>query len=166
MNDVQPSTGVSTQEEADTLIMLHAAEISKAGKNVHIITQDTMLCSLLFEDLQFVVFRQPFLWEQVTTEEKEKKMLKPIYERLGTSKAAVLPGFHYLTGCDTCGHIEGIGKKTAFKAFTETTPAEHSALSQHGVEEMPSSDVVSGYERFLGRLLGTKKTYRPTHLKN
>ena len=41
MNDVQPLTDVSTQEEADTLIMLHAAEISKAGKNAHIITQDT-----------------------------------------------------------------------------------------------------------------------------
>ena len=31
MNNVQPSTGVSTQNEADTLIMLHAAEISKVG---------------------------------------------------------------------------------------------------------------------------------------
>ena len=41
MNDVQPSTGLSAQEEADTLIMLYTAEISKAGKNVHIMTQDT-----------------------------------------------------------------------------------------------------------------------------
>ena len=41
MNNVQPSTGVSTQEEADTLIILHAAKISKAGKNVHIMTQGT-----------------------------------------------------------------------------------------------------------------------------
>ena len=31
MNNVQPSTGVCTQNEADTLIMLHAAEISKVG---------------------------------------------------------------------------------------------------------------------------------------
>ena len=41
LNGIQPSTGVSTQEEASTLIMLHAAEISKAGNNVHIMTQDT-----------------------------------------------------------------------------------------------------------------------------
>ena len=41
MNNVQSSTGVITQEETDTLIILHAAEISKAGKNVHIMTQDT-----------------------------------------------------------------------------------------------------------------------------
>ena len=50
-----------------------------------------------------------------------------------------------------------LGKKTAFKAFTEATPAELSALSQLGIEEMPSADVVSGCERFLCRLLGTKK---------
>ena len=43
----------------------------------------------------------------------------------------------------------GIGKKTAFKAFTEATPAELTALSQLGVEEMPSADVVLGCERFF-----------------
>ena len=59
----------------------------------------------------------------------------------------------------------GICKKTAFKAFTEATPAELIALSQLGVVEMPSADVVLGCERFLCRLLGTKKTYRPTQLK-
>ena len=32
MNDVQPSTGVSTQDGADTLIMQHTAETCKAGK--------------------------------------------------------------------------------------------------------------------------------------
>ena len=33
--------GIAQGQEADILIMLHAAEISKAGKNVHIMTQDT-----------------------------------------------------------------------------------------------------------------------------
>ena len=88
---------------------------------------------------------------------KRIKLLKPIYVCLGRSEAAALPEFHCLTGCDTCGLIKGIGKKTAFKAFTKTTPAEHSAVSQLGVEEMPSADVVSGCEEFLCRLLGTKK---------
>ena len=48
-------------------------------------------------------------------------------------------------------------KYTSFKAFTETIPAELTALRQLGVEEMPSADVDSGCERFLCRLLGTKK---------
>ena len=42
-----------------------------------------------------------------------------------------------------------IGKKTAFKAFTESTPAELTALSQLGVVEMPSADVVLGCESFF-----------------
>ena len=74
---------------------------------------------------------------------KRIKLLKPIYVRLGTSKAAALPEFHCLIGCDTCGHMKGVGKKTAFKAFTKTTPAEHSAVSQLGVKEMPSADHAS-----------------------
>ena len=42
------------------------------------------------------------------------------------------------------GHVDrGIGMKTAFKAFTEATPAELTALCQLGIEEMPSADVVS-----------------------
>ena len=39
--DNKPTTGVSTQEEWDKLIILHAAEISAAGKHVHIMSQDT-----------------------------------------------------------------------------------------------------------------------------
>ena len=38
---IQSRTGVSTQEEADTLMILHAKEISDTGQNVHILTQDT-----------------------------------------------------------------------------------------------------------------------------
>ena len=161
MNIFQPSTGVSTQEEAHTLIMIHSAEISEAGISW---PKTQMLWSLLFKDSQFSVFRQPYLWEQVTTE--EKMLMKPIYVRLGTSKAAELPGFHFLTGCDTCGHIKGIGKKTAFKAFTEATPAELTALSQVDVKEKLSAYVISGCGRFLCRFFGTKKNYRPTQLKN
>ena len=54
----------------------------------------------------------------------------------------------------------GIGKKTAFKACIEATPAELTALSQLGVEEMPSADVVLGCERFF--CAGSWAQKRPT----
>ena len=92
-----------------------------------------------------------------TGENRRKLLMKPIYVRLGTSKAAELLGFHCLTRCDTCGHIKGIGKKTAFKPFTEATPAELTGLSQLGGEEMSSADVVSGCERFFVQALWHKK---------
>ena len=104
MNNVQPSTGVSTQEEADTLIILHAAKMSKAGKNVHIMTQNT--------NVMVLALRRPTVLDLQTTmlmgtgDNRRKTLLKPIYVRLGTSKAAALPRSHCLTGCDTCGHIE------------------------------------------------------------
>ena len=37
--------------------------------------------------------------------------LKITYDNFGASKAATLPGFHCITGCDTCGHIRNVGKK-------------------------------------------------------
>ena len=67
MNDIQPSTGVSTQEEADTLIMLLAAEISKAGKNVYIMTQDTDVMVLALQRLTVLGLQTTMLREQVTT---------------------------------------------------------------------------------------------------
>ena len=36
-----PSTKVSSQMEADTLMILHALELSAEGKIVHFLTQDT-----------------------------------------------------------------------------------------------------------------------------
>jgi len=39
------TTGVSTQEEADTLMILHAAEVARSGFVVHIYSQDTPMCS-------------------------------------------------------------------------------------------------------------------------
>ena len=39
--DCQATTGVSTQEEADTLMILHAVEVAASGATVHVYTQDT-----------------------------------------------------------------------------------------------------------------------------
>jgi len=115
MDDIQPSTGVSTQEEADTLIILHAAEIFAAGKNVHIMTQDTDVLVLALQRLTVLGPQTTMLMG--TGDKRRKVSLKPIYDRLGTSKAAALPGFHCITGCDTCGHIRGIGKKNCLQGL-------------------------------------------------
>ena len=50
-HEVQPLTGVRTQDDADTLIMLHAAEIYKGGKNVHNMIHDT--------DVMVLALRRP-----------------------------------------------------------------------------------------------------------
>ena len=40
-SDVYVSTGVSTQEEADTIMVLHAVEVARSRLDVHIYSQDT-----------------------------------------------------------------------------------------------------------------------------
>ena len=93
-DDVQPSTGVRTQEEADTLIMLHTAEISKAGNNVHIITQDTDVMVLALQRLTVLGLQTTMLMG--TGDNRRKILMKPIYVRLGTSKAAELLGLTHV----------------------------------------------------------------------
>ena len=97
---------------------------------------------------------------------RRKILLKPIYVSLGTSNAAALPGFHCLTGCDTCEHIKGTGKNTAFKAFTEATPAELTALSKLRIEEMPSADVFQAVRGFCTGFLALKRPKGQQSYKN
>ena len=83
-------------------------------------------------------------------------MLKPIFESLGPLKAAALPGFHCITGCDTCGQIRGKGKKSAFKIFCKSSTSVLNALADLGKEERPSAEVIDGCEKFLCQLVSTK----------
>ena len=84
-------------------------------------------------------------------------LLKPIYDQLGASKAAALPGFHCITGCDTCGHIRGKSKRSAFNIFSTSSTEVITALTHLGTGDIPSASVVSGCEEFLCRLFSTQK---------
>ena len=77
MNDVQPSTGVSTQEEADILIILHAAETSKAGKNAHTMTQDTDVMVLALQRLTVLGLQTTMLMQ--TGDNRRKILMKPMF---------------------------------------------------------------------------------------
>ena len=159
----EPTTGVSSQEEADTVMILHAAELSAAGKTVHIMTQDTDVLVLAIRRLQILGPKLCLIMG--TGESRRQVLVKPIYDQLGVSKAAALPGFHCLTGCDTCGHIRGKSKKAAFVVFS-TSPAEViTALAHLGTGDIPSASVVSGCEEFLCRLFSTKKEVETTSAK-
>ena len=150
-----PSTKVSSQPEADTLMILHALELSSIRKNVNFLTQDTDVVVLALR-------RYPLLGPNTAVvigmgEKRRTGMLKPIYESLGPMRAAALPGFHCITGCDTCGQIRGKGKKNAFKVFWKSSPSILNALADLGKEDKPSTEVLDGCEKFLCQLVRTKK---------
>ena len=123
----QPSTGVSTLEEANTLIMLHTAEISKGGNIVQIMTQDTDVMVPALQKLTVLGLQTTMFMG--TSDNRRTILLKPI-----------CPSW-YIKSCSTFGislfnrmwHMWtycGIGKETAFKACIEATPA-HTVTSPY-----------------------------------
>ena len=85
MNECETMTSVSTQEEADTLMIHHAVEVASNGINVHIYPQDT--------DVLFLALpRTPLLGDRSaaiigTSERRHNIFIQPIYEKLGPEKS-------------------------------------------------------------------------------
>ena len=84
-------------------------------------------------------------------------MLLQTNDQLGASKATALPDFLCLTGYDTCKHILGKGKKTAFSVFMTSITEVITAIAHLGSGDIPSASVVSGCEEFLCRHFSNKK---------
>ncbi len=88
MHECETMTGVSTQEEADTLMIHHAVEVASNGMNVNIYPQDT--------DVLFLALRRtPILGDcsaaiMGTTERRRNVFIHPVYDKLGPEKSGVL----------------------------------------------------------------------------
>ena len=145
--DCETMPCVSTQEEADTLMIYHAIEVAKNGMKVHIYSQDT-------DVLLLAIRRAPLLGDRSalvmgTSERRRKVLLQPIYDKLGPEKAAAIINWHALTGCDTTGHIYGKGKKGCFATFLTASPEVLRALACLGEGDQPSAEVMCGCEEYL-----------------
>jgi len=154
-SEVHVRTGVSTQEEADTIMVLHAVEVAIAGLDVHIYSQDTDVLLLALRRVPLLGTKPAMIMG--TSEHRRKVMMKPIYDALGADKASALINWHALTGCDTTGHIQGTSKKGCFTAFLNSSPAVIAALSGLGEGAEPSVEVVKGCEEFLCSLVCPKR---------
>ena len=106
----------SSQEEADTKLMLHAVEATSYGAStLDIFSPDT-------DVLVLAIRRYPKLLALSSMvvgagDNRQRIPLGPIYFALGSVKAAALPGFHSFTGADVTGKFSGKGKKTWWKVF-------------------------------------------------
>ena len=82
--DCYVATGVSTQEEADSIVILHAIEIASAAGTVHICMQD-------IDVLLLALRRVPQLGKNSTlvmgtAEHRRTVLLQPIYYAMGPEK--------------------------------------------------------------------------------
>ncbi len=108
-DDSHPVSHLETsQEEVDTILMLHAIDAASVGATVHILSPDT--------DVFVIALKyQPMLGEEAAVirgqgSNKEAVQLKPIYDPIETEFATALPSFHAFTGFDTVGRFAGKGK--------------------------------------------------------
>ena len=103
----------STHEEADTRILLHAADASMSTEDIVVWSPDTDVAVLCCHYVRRLNVRLYF-----RTGVKDKARFIPIHEvaeSLGEDICRVLSILHCLTGCDSMSGLYGIGKTKALK---------------------------------------------------
>ena len=115
-----------THEEADTRMLLHAADGAKQGfKRILVRTVDTDVVVLAVSTANKLACEQ--LIVSFGTGKTSRYLDATLMARqLGSVKCDALPAFHALTGCDTTSGFAGRGKRTAWSVwnkFSDVTPA-------------------------------------------
>ena len=103
----------SSQEEADTRSLLHAAHAARSKfVAIIIVSEDTDVLVLC---LAFKSFILSSMFIKCSCQTKVKYLhVSRIVEQVGASTCKSLPGFHALTGCDTVSAFQGWGKVLVF----------------------------------------------------
>ena len=158
-----PDQDVSTlapcnQEEADSRIFLHVAAATSSGhQKVIVRTTDSDVVVLAVSAFVALEHQLEELWVAFGTQRRFRYIpIHVIVEQLGTSKAAALPTFHALTGCDTTSAFFGKGKKSAWavwQSFPDLTVALQ-ALAQSSPCLQTLTTHTPVLEKFVTRLYG------------
>lgn len=104
----------STQEEADTRMLLHARDATNDGyQQVNVISCDTDVLVLLTAHYPCLC---PVVWMFAGT--AKKRSYVAIHKiAISDAKRRSLLAFHALSGCDTTSQFAGIGKTSAWKIY-------------------------------------------------
>jgi hypothetical protein len=136
----------SSQEEADTRLVLHA--IYSNANTVVVSARDTDVLLLLAAHLFRMRCQQ--LWMMAGTAAKRKYIpVKEMLKKLPPESVDTLLPFHALTGCDTTSYLCGHGKKSAVKIFYK----HYDLLRGLGHGELTQGDI-KGAEQFVCKMYG------------
>ena len=112
----------ANHEEADTRIVLHAADATRRGyERMIVCCKDTDVLLLL---CVFCNYLRKEMWMKAGTK-KRPKMIRIHDIRLDEDIRQGLLAFHALTGCDTTSQFAGITKKSAWKVFVTAPHLMH-----------------------------------------
>lgn len=141
----------SSQEEADTRIILHSLDAARRGaKELYIQSPDTDVFVLAIRRYHQLCRATYF----ITGVGNKKRVipLGPIVHALGAAKAAALPGFHAFSGADVTGRFAGKGKLNCWKALSRCSEEVVSAFAALGTSEELSATTESAIEAFVCQL--------------
>ena len=151
---------IHSHEEADTLLVLHALDVSNCGRKVdslHIFSLDTDVFLLLVNRYSQLCPNTVFVTGRGLL--RREIQLKNIYDSIGKDKADALLGFHAFTGADTSGRFAGKTKKTAFKIFMSSPQDVLRAFQCLGKGiTLPSEETVTALEKFVCSLYCPKSS--------
>ena len=124
---VDTETLCSTQEEADTKIILHSINAAQRMSSLDVRSNDTDVLVLLTRRFPMLPERTSMIIKNGTS--KKRISIKEIYNVIGSNTAEALPGFHAFTGSDQTGRFAGIGKGKArlgkFYNQSQRKPKKH-----------------------------------------
>ena len=148
----------SSQEEADTRLVLHAINLSKTHSRVIICCDDTdVLVILLYFHSKGSLASEVYMHAGHSGGTVTRERYIPVHAiaaKLSDSICLCLPAVHALTGCDTTSALFTIGKRTAFTKLSQHF-ANVRELSQFGVT-LSVSDALDVARRFVLLLYGQK----------
>ena len=143
----------STQEEADTRIILHAVSLSRDHSRVIVRCDDTDVLVLL---IYYSSRKQLTDKVHMYAGHSGKERYIPVHEivtQLGPTVCECLPAIHAITGCDTTCSFNRIGKRTAYSTLIKNAQA---LSDMKGFHEADIDTCVSLSRKFVLLMYGKK----------
>ena len=139
----------SSQEEADTRMLLHAVHLASTYERIIIRSNDTdVLVLLLYYASKEQLGSSVYMHAGHMSQFRDRRRYIPICDivsKVGKDICQNLPAAHSLTGSDTTAAFFQIGKRTAYSKLAELVKEKTSILKTFGM----SDNVTSLYHKIL-----------------
>ena len=144
----------STQEEADTRMVLHASHAAKNYDSVTIAADDTDVL-IVSMALQSQINCNLFI--RCGTKNNTRLLdVSRLCKSVGQRICAALPGMHAFTGCDTVSAFSGQGKLKAFKLLDNED--FQNAFADLGQRWQLSEDIFTALKAFTCQMYAVRST--------